>query len=60
MTLKMLPKEAVSDWIEHILSDYRLIAPQTVQDQYTFREIDSANQVELDYGTTILPPKKVY
>ncbi|MGB6420346.1 MAG: 4Fe-4S dicluster domain-containing protein [Anaerolineales bacterium] len=59
MTLKMLPKEAVSDWIEHLLSDYRLIAPQTVQDQYTFREIDSANQVELDYGTTFLPPKKV-
>jgi len=59
MILKILPKEAVNDWIDHILVDYRLIAPKSVKDQCIFSEINFSDQVELEYRTTILPPKKV-
>lgn len=60
MTLKILPKEAVQDWIVHILAGYRLIAPRFEKDQHLFSEIISPDQVELEYGTTVLPPKKVF
>ncbi len=36
-----------------------MFAPQPVQDQFVLNEINSSDQVELEYGTTILPPKKV-
>ena len=58
MTLKIIPKNALDTWIENLLVDYRLIAPQHVRDQYVFGEVSSPDQVALEYGTTILPPKK--
>ncbi len=59
MSLKILPKEAVNEWTEQILMDYRLIAPQSFKDQFIYSEINTPDQVVLEYGTTILPPKKV-
>ena len=58
MSLKILPKSEMSDWINFLLRDYRLIAPTLVQGEIQFGEIVSAEQVALDYKTTILPPKK--
>lgn len=58
MTLKILPKDAMDGWIKNLLVDYRLIAPRLVRDQYVFGEVNSSDVVELNYKTTILPPKK--
>jgi sulfhydrogenase subunit beta (sulfur reductase) len=56
---QVLPKTALSDWINTLLQDYRVIAPVSVQEFYKFREINTPEEVVLEYPTSILPPKKV-
>jgi ferredoxin len=58
MDLKVLPKAAMTRWIEYLGKEHRLIGPTSFQGQYVFREIQSADEMTWDYPTTILPPKK--
>ena len=36
-----------------------MIGPQQKQSEHVFAEIKTAEDLDLDYGTTILPPKKL-
>jgi sulfhydrogenase subunit beta (sulfur reductase) len=59
MTLKILPKADLADWFDHIRLGHRVFGPKAVQDQFIFAELKSADEMDLGYPTTILPPKKV-
>lgn len=56
---KYLPKAAVPIWLEHLRQQAKLIAPQSIKNEYVFMEVNSVDDVVLDYPTTILPPKKL-
>ncbi len=58
MNFKILPKAALSEWIEQLGVKYRIIGPKSLHSQYVFDNIHSAGELALDYPTTILPPKK--
>ena len=59
MSLRTMPKAALPDWIEYLVADYHLIGPRPVNGHFSFDEVHSASEIDLDYTTTILPPKKV-
>ena len=59
MSFQIMPKTALSEWVEHLGRSNRLIGPRKVRGQYSFKEFQSADDFQLDYPTTILPPKKV-
>jgi sulfhydrogenase subunit beta (sulfur reductase) len=58
MTLKIIPKTELSNWIELLQRNYRVIAPAPVQQHFAFKEVKSFSEMDLGYRTTILPPKK--
>lgn len=58
MGFKVMPKEALPEWVERLCTYYRVIGPKPMQDQFIFEEIHSAAEIDLAYSTTILPPKK--
>ncbi|MBN1146322.1 MAG: 4Fe-4S dicluster domain-containing protein [Anaerolineales bacterium] len=58
MSLSILPKSALPEWIERLAESYRLIGPRLEQGQYVFDELRSASELHLDYPTSVLPPKK--
>jgi len=59
MSLKILPKAALFEWVGHLADRYRLIGPRLERGQYIFAELRSASELDLDYSTSVLPPKKV-
>jgi sulfhydrogenase subunit beta (sulfur reductase) len=55
---KFLPKTALPIWLELLRQQAVLVAPRRVGGAYVFAEIQTPAEVELDYSTTLLPPKK--
>jgi formate hydrogenlyase subunit 6/NADH:ubiquinone oxidoreductase subunit I len=58
MGLKVMPKTVFADWIDGLCNAYQVVGPRSLHNQYIFAEIRSASDLELDYSTTVLPPKK--
>lgn len=59
MSLWILHKTALPDWLGGLAANYRLIGPKLQDDAFVFAEIQDVEEVRLDYPTTVLPPKKV-
>lgn len=60
MSIKILPKTDYPDWVNHLDVDFCLYGPTSIQDQYVFHEVHSAAEFDLEYSTTLLPPKKFF
>jgi formate hydrogenlyase subunit 6/NADH:ubiquinone oxidoreductase subunit I len=58
MSLKILQKENLTEFIEQLLPQYRIAGPIKDKGGYAFQEITDPAELELEYTTTILPPKK--
>ncbi|HEC23767.1 MAG TPA: Ni/Fe hydrogenase subunit beta [Chloroflexi bacterium] len=58
MGFKIMPKAALPAWIDRLCADYRVVGPKPLHGQYIFGDIHSAEELALDYTTTVLPPKK--
>ena len=58
MSLKILQKENLTEFIEQLLPQYRIAGPIKDKGVYAFQEITDPAELELEYTTTILPPKK--
>jgi sulfhydrogenase subunit beta (sulfur reductase) len=58
MTLLMLPKTALSTWIDMLQEEYTIIGPKKHKQDFIFDTIHSPSEIDLAYPTTILPPKK--
>lgn len=58
MTLKILPKTELPNWIEKLSQEFRIFGPVPIQNEFGFKEVKSFAEMALGYNTTILPPKK--
>ena len=58
MSLTILKKEDIGGFVANLLPHYRVAGPVAHNGGHAFRVIDNPDDLELDYKTTILPPKK--
>ncbi len=47
-------------FVEGLMGRFPVIAPVAKKSRFVFAELESAEDLRLDYDTTILPPKKVF
>ncbi len=60
MLYASLKKSYFPEFISLLISDYEVIAPTRRENQYVFSQVDSFDDVVLDYTATVLPPKKFF
>jgi sulfhydrogenase subunit beta (sulfur reductase) len=58
MSFRILPKAALGEWVDRLCRSYRVVGPTPLHGQHIFNEVQSADQLELGYPTTVIPPKK--
>lgn len=58
MSLYILNKEHLDEFVSHLLPDYRVGGPVVHNGGFAFQTIQDPEELQLDYSTTILPPKK--
>ena len=58
MSFKILPKAALPEWVERLAADHQVVGPKPLHGQHIFGEIRSAQELDLGYPTTVIPPKK--
>lgn len=57
--LSLLAKEALPDWVMQLCAQYRIFGPVRQRGQTVFAEIKQADELDLAYRSTLLPPKKL-
>jgi NAD-dependent dihydropyrimidine dehydrogenase PreA subunit len=60
MSLYILSKDKLPAFVEALRAAYRVVGPVHTESGYAFDDITQAEQLQLDYTTTILPPKKYF
>lgn len=58
MSLTILKKQNLEEFVERLLQQYRIAGPVKMDGGFAFEEITHPQELQLDYTTTILPPKK--
>ena len=58
MSLTILSKNALTDFIRQLSTSYRVTGPVRMNGGFAFDEIRDPDELQLEYTTTILPPKK--
>jgi len=58
MGFKILPKENIADWVAMLIQQYRVVGPRPRHGQHVFGEIKAWEDMEVDYATSVIPPKK--
>lgn len=58
MSFKIMPKAALGDWVAWLNTQYRVVGPKSLHGQHVFDEIKDIADLDLDYPTSVLPPKK--
>jgi len=56
----VVEKRDFPDFVSLLISRYGVIGPRQKGDQFVFAPVKEYGQVALNYGTTILPPKKFF
>jgi sulfhydrogenase subunit beta (sulfur reductase) len=60
MSLYILSKEKLPEFVKALQASFRVVGPVRTETGYAFDDITQADQLQLDYTTTILPPKKYF
>lgn len=58
MSLTILNKQELNNFIGNLLPDFRVFGPVRKNGGFAFQALDDPDELQLDYPTTILPPKK--
>ncbi len=58
MSLRIMPITALPDWINHLRAEHHVVGPRPLHGQHVFGEITAADEINLSYATSVLPPKK--
>ena len=58
MSLTILQKQKLEEFIKRLQQEYRIAGPVKMNGGFAFDEIAHPQELQLDYTTTILPPKK--
>jgi ferredoxin len=59
MSLKKIGESALNAWVDDLLEQTSVVAPQVEEDRFDFRPLSSAEQMRLDYDVSLTPPNKV-
>jgi sulfhydrogenase subunit beta (sulfur reductase) len=57
MSLMIVEKSGLESWVDALVEEERVVGPQAKGPKYVFAPLARADQLRLDYNTTILPPK---
>jgi ferredoxin len=57
MALRVVQKEALPRLVGALLAEQKVVGPKRRQNKFAFDEIESPEELCLDYPTTLLPPK---
>lgn len=60
MKIYFLPKDKVNLLVESVLDEFQVFGPKAKETKFEFGKINSAEELRLDYNTTILPPVKTF
>ncbi len=60
MSLTILDKSDLADFVNRLLPVYRVGGPVAHNGGFAFQTIEDPDELRLDYPTTILPPKKFF
>ncbi|NDJ35553.1 MAG: hypothetical protein GYB64_12885 [Chloroflexi bacterium] len=55
---KILPKSAFPGWIDFLKRSYTVVGPKAMHGQTVFGEIETADDLTLEYNQSVIPPKK--
>ncbi|MCA9896917.1 MAG: 4Fe-4S dicluster domain-containing protein [Ardenticatenaceae bacterium] len=58
MSLKIMPKNVLPDWVAMLGTQFRLVGPTKQAGKYVYNEINSAEELCLYSLPSVLPPKK--
>ncbi len=58
MGFRIISKAALNQFVRSMQQDYRVVGPKPVEGQYIFADIESPDDLHLDYTQTVIPPKK--
>jgi sulfhydrogenase subunit beta (sulfur reductase) len=59
MGFRAITKEAISRFVASLqTAGYRVVGPKPVHGQYIFDDVESPDDLHLDYTQTVIPPKK--
>jgi sulfhydrogenase subunit beta (sulfur reductase) len=54
----ILPKAKLGAWLDSLIGAYRVFGPKAQEGGYSFAVLTRSDEIALDYGQTLLPPKK--
>ena len=60
MKASFLREADFKPWLAELMTTQRVVGPVARRSQFVFADLESADDVRLDYPCTILPPKKVF
>jgi sulfhydrogenase subunit beta (sulfur reductase) len=58
VSARIVKKEDIDAWVEDLRREYTVCAPVTTERITSFRDIESARDIDWDYTSTTLPPAK--
>ena len=58
MSLRVIDKPAMATFVATMMGDYRVVGPKAKGPQFAFGQLEDPAELQLDYNTSILPPKK--
>jgi ferredoxin len=58
MSVKIIRKVDFPQWVEKLDNSHHLMGPKSVNNHYVFDDFHSAEEIDLGYSTSVLPPKK--
>ena len=60
MTVKKISKDAFNRFVETIVKEQKVFGPCAKGDRFEFEQLESADQLRLDYDVTLRPPNRKY
>ena len=55
-----LKKTDLGEFIDLLKKNHKVVAPVKKENKFVFAEVDSADEISMEYTPTILPPKKYF
>jgi len=60
MTIKKINKDTFKRFVDTLVKEHKVFGPCAKGDRFEFEQLDSADQLRLDYDVTLRPPNRTY
>lgn len=55
-----LKEENLEDFVNNLIKEKPVVGPKAKENKFVYDELESADELRLDFDTTVLPPKKYF